>query len=133
LFASHPESAFEAEFAATDADMILAGHSGIPFTRRMGARVWHNSGALGLPANDATPRVWFSVLTPERQGLRIEHHVLDYDYECAREKMLKAGLCGGYADTLRTGLWPSLDVLPRPERKQTGAPLDLRSPALVRS
>lgn len=133
LFASHPESAFEAEFAATDADMILAGHSGIPFTRRVGARVWHNSGALGLPANDATPRVWFSVLSPEEEGVHIEHHVLDYDYEKAREKMLKAGLCRDYAETLRTGLWPSLDVLPRPERKQTGAPLDLRSPALVRS
>lgn len=133
LFASHPESDFEPEFAAAGAGMILAGHSGIPFTRRMGGRVWHNSGPLGLPANDATPRVWFSVLTPEEEGVHIEHHVLDYDYEKAREKMLKAGLCRDYAETLRTGLWPSLDVLPRPERKQTGAPLDLRSPALVRS
>ena len=132
MFASHPQRAFEAEFAAADAGMILAGHSGLPFTRRVGARVWHNSGPLGLPANDATPRVWFSVLTPEKEGLRIEHHALDYDYERAREKMLKAGLCRDYADTLRTGLWPSLDVLPKPERKQTGARLDLRAPVLVR-
>lgn len=132
LFASHPECAFEAEFAAADADMILAGHSGIPFTRHMAGRAWHNSGPLGLPANDATPRAWFSVLTAVEEGVRIEHHALDYDYEKAREKMLRAGLCRDYADTLRSGLWPSLDVLPEPERKQTGAPLDLSLPVLVR-
>ena len=133
IFASHPDGEFEAELAAADADMIIAGHSGLPFTRRVGARVWHNSGPLGLPANDATPRVWFSVLTPVENRVRITHHALDYDFETARAKMIKAGLCSGYADTLRTGLWPSLDVLPQAERKQSATPLDLSQPVLVQS
>ena len=128
VFASQPESDLEAEFAAADADMVIAGHSGLPFTRFAGSRVWHNSGPLGLPANDGTLRAWFSVLTPRAGGITIEHHAIDYDFETARTKMVEAGLCAGYADALRTGLWPSLDVLPQPERLQTGAPLDLSEP-----
>jgi len=128
VYASLPESDFEAEFAAADADMIVAGHSGLPFTRCTGPQVWHNSGPLGLPANDGTPRAWFSVLTPREGAMTIEHHALDYDHDTARAKMLEAGLGAGYADTLRSGLWPSLDVLPPPERGRTGVPLDMSEP-----
>ena len=133
VFASQPAGDFEAEFAATDADIIVAGHSGLPFTRRVGSHIWHNSGPLGLPANDGTLRAWFSVLTPRDDGLQIEHHTLDYDHETAREKMIKAGLCAGYADTLQSGVWPSLDILPPTERQQTGTPLDLSEPVQSRA
>jgi len=128
VFASQPACDFETEFAAADADVIIAGHSGLPFTRCVGHRVWHNSGPLGLPANDGTQRAWFSVLTPQDDGLVIVHHELDYDHDAARRKMVTAGLCAGYSDALRTGVWPSLDVLPPVERRQTGVPLDLSEP-----
>ncbi|MEM8743267.1 MAG: metallophosphoesterase family protein, partial [Pseudomonadota bacterium] len=128
LFASQPDSVFDAEFAHAGADIVVAGHSGIPFTRRVGGRVWHNSGSVGLPANDGTPRVWFSVLTPEDGGIRIEHHAFDYDHELTKSKMLAAGVCTEYAETLSSGLWPSLDVLPDMERRATGEPLDLGEP-----
>lgn len=130
VFASEPDAVFEAEFDACGADMIVAGHSGIPFTRRAGARIWHNSGALGLPANDGTRRAWFSVLTPQGDGIRIDHHSLEYDAERASRKMTEAGICPGYARALETGLWPSLDVLPKTERDAAGAPLELSEPVI---
>ncbi len=135
LFASQPDPDFEAEFSsvATDCDMIISGHSGIPFTRRVGKKVWHNSGSLGLPANDGTPRVWFSLLTPDKEGLRIEHHALDYDHETSRSKMIEAGVCREYAQALGTGIWPSLDVLGESEKNQTGTPLDLGEPVIIQS
>lgn len=133
MFASQPDTDFEPEFAAAGADMIVAGHSGIPFTRRVGARMWHNSGPLGMPANDGTPRAWFSVLTPEDGGVRIEQHALDYDHARAREKMMQAGICREYAEALETGLWPSLDVLPETERNATGIPLDPGEPVFQES
>lgn len=123
-YASAPPAAFDAEFSAADADVVVAGHSGLPFTRRLGERVWHNSGALGLPANDGTPRVWYSLMIPAQGGIRFEHRALGYDHEAAREKMRAAGLPGGYAEALVTGLWPSLDTLPETERNRTGRPLD---------
>ena len=35
-----------------------------------------------------------------------------------------AGLADDYASALGTGLWPSLDVLPEPERGRRGVSLD---------
>ncbi|RMF08135.1 MAG: radical SAM protein, partial [Alphaproteobacteria bacterium] len=123
FFASTPREAMEVEFSAADADTIIGGHCGLPFTRCFGAYVWHNSGALGLPANDGTPRVWYSLLVPEDRGVRFEHHALDYDHRSAHAKMVRAGLPGGYAEALMNGLWPNLDILPPPERRATGTPL----------
>jgi len=37
-----------------------------------------------MPANDGTPRVWFSLLLPTAEGLRIEHPALEYDYAARR-------------------------------------------------
>lgn len=130
LFASQPDTDFEAEFSAfsTETDLIISGHSGIPFNRRVGSKLWHNSGSLGLPANDGTPRVWYSILTPDQDSLRIDTHALVYDHETARGKMIEADICFEYAEALSTGVWPSLDVLPETERQQTGVALDLSEP-----
>lgn len=127
IFASMPERIFMEEFERAGADVIIGGHSGIPFTREAGGRVWHNSGALGMPANDGTPRAWYSLMIPEGNDIRFEHHALDYDHEAARKKMLAAGLPGGYADALATGLWPGLDVLPAAEKARAGQPLNAKT------
>ncbi|MBL6458314.1 metallophosphoesterase family protein [Belnapia sp. T6] len=131
LFASAPDAVLAEEIAATGAEGVIAGHSGIPFTRLVGGRLcqdalWHNAGAIGMPAHDGTPRVWFSLLTPEAGGLRIEHHALDYDHAAAARAMRAAGLAEGYAAALEGGIWPSEDVLPPEERAGRGQPLDLR-------
>lgn len=122
-FASDTDAVLAEEFAAGEADVILAGHCGIPFTRRAGDRVWHNSGSLGMPANDGTPRVWYSLITPRAGGIHFAHFSLDYDHAQARAEMLAAGLPRGYAEALASGLWPSLSVLPEMERRATGRPL----------
>ena len=62
------EKATELDTAGTDG--ILAGHSGIPFVEMVGDRLWLNSGALGMPANDGTPRVWYALL--EASGDRLQ-------------------------------------------------------------
>ena len=107
-------------------DVLIAGHSGIPFTRVLrDGRVWHNAGVVGTPANDGTPRAWYSLLTPvTRTLLKIEHRALAYDYEAAAAAMERASLPCGYREALVTGLWPSLDVLPEAERRATGVALD---------
>jgi len=73
-----------------------------------------------MPANDGTPRVWFSVLAPSDDGIAIEHHALGYDFPAAAEKMRQRGLFEGYADALETGLWPSCDILPPKELATRG-------------
>jgi len=123
LFASDAEAVFAEEIAATGCDGVIAGHCGVPFTRVVGGALWHNAGAIGMPANDGTPRVWFSLLTPRDGALEVEHRALSYDHEAAAAAMRREGLAEGYAAALETGLWPSLDVLPSPERAATGVAL----------
>ena len=126
MFASQPESDFLDEFTLLDADqkietdVIIAGHSGLPFTKFVGNKQWHNSGALGMPANDGTQDVWFSVLESVDNELKFSHHRLEYGVESAFQQMLKNNLTQGYHQALKTGLWPSMDVLPDFEKLQQG-------------
>lgn len=54
------------ELDAAASDGVIAGHCGFPFSQLLGTRLWHNAGAIGLPANDGTPRGWYSVLQATR-------------------------------------------------------------------
>src|SRR4051812_32165346 len=125
VFASTPDRVKALDLARSGRDGIVAGHCGLPFTQIIQGRLWHNPGVIGLPANDATPRVWFSILTPgpEPRTLVVEHHALSYDHETAAAKMRAAGLPEEYADALARGVWPSCDVLPPAEAKAQGVPL----------
>lgn len=124
VFASTPAADKRSELDQAGADGVVGGHCGLPFSQRIGGRLWHNAGAIGLPANDGTPRVWFSVLTPLADGaVAIEHRALGYDHGAAAAAMRRAGLPEGYAAALETGLWPSVDVLPPAEAAARGRPL----------
>lgn len=123
VFASTPGAIKARAFDDAACDGIIAGHCGLPFTQTIGGRLWHNPGVVGLPAHDGTPRAWFSLITPEGEGLRIEHRALDYDHVGAAGAMRRAGLPEDYASALTTGIWPSCDVLPYEEIRQAGVPL----------
>ncbi len=123
VFASVPAAVMREELDAAQCDGVIAGHCGIPFTEILDGRLWHNSGAVGMPANDGTPRTWFSILAPTPDGILVEHHALSYDHGAAAAKMRNAGLPEGYAAALEGGLWPSCDVLPPDEIAQTGRPI----------
>ena len=61
-------------------------------------------------------------LEPQANGISCRWYRLEYDSFAIQRKTEETGL-GAYAQTLETGLWPSLDVLPESERHQTGTPL----------
>jgi predicted phosphodiesterase len=122
VFASTPDDVVAAEIATAGADGVIAGHSGLPFTRIVGGRLWHNAGVVGLPANDGTPRTWYAILTPEDDGaIRVVHHPLAYDHEAAAARMRAEGLPEAYARTLQTGLWDNCEILPAAETALQGA------------
>ncbi|ESR24640.1 radical SAM protein [Lutibaculum baratangense] len=123
IFASTASREKQRELALAGTDGLIGGHCGIPFTQIVGGRLWHNAGAIGLPAHDGTTRSWYSLLTPEGDGIRIEHRALEYDHASAARAMRDAGLPEGYAAALETGIWPSCDVLPAREIAQAGRPL----------
>lgn len=114
-----------AELAAADADIVLAGHCGLPFIARAGGRVWLNAGVIGMPANDGTSDVWYALIEPAgREGaLALSLHRLAYDHLGAAAALRRLRFADSYARTLIDGRWPSMDVLPEPERARQGVRL----------
>ena len=120
VFESTPSAVLSDEIDQTGMDGVISGHSGLPFTRAIEGRLWHNAGVIGLPANDGSPRVSFSLLTPVAGGILIERHALGYDHPKAAGKMRDRGLPEAYATTLDTGLWDNCEILPAAETAQQG-------------
>ncbi len=123
VFASNLKEHFKRDRRTPQVDCIIGGHSGLPFTQIVDDRCWHNAGVIGMPANDGTARVWYSVLRQTHTTITFEHRALHYAVDRAQEKMNQACLPQQYAASLTSGLWPSLDILPEHEARQTGVPL----------
>ncbi|MEL7465198.1 MAG: metallophosphoesterase family protein [Pseudomonadota bacterium] len=105
-------AALEAE--AGPFDGVIAGHCGLAFIEEVDGRLWVNAGVIGMPENDGTRDVSYCVLD-EVPVL----HRLTYDTAAAAKAM--SGRATPYAAALRTGRWPSEDVLPPDLRRAVAA------------
>ena len=124
IFPSTPAAEKSAELEAAKADVVVAGHSGLPFGETVAERYWFNPGVIGMPANDGTTDGWFGIITPEADSsLTFALKRLAYDAESAAASLQTAGFAQPYAEALVTGRWPSTDVLPEKERLSSGRPL----------
>ncbi len=130
MFGSQAEVLAE-ECAQANADVVIAGHCGVPFMARVGGAVWFNPGVIGMPGNDGTTDVWYGLLQPKGGALQLTTHRLRYDHMAAAAAMRRVGYANGYARALVTGVWPSLDVFPAAERAATGRRLRPRSLTLT--
>ena len=126
IFASQRDVLAE-EFDRADADVVVAGHCGVPFIAQLRRGVWFNPGVIGMPANDGTADVWYGLIGLEGGDLLLSTRRLGYDHYSAAASMRRFGHANGYARTLVTGLWPSLDVLPPAERAAAGRKLHQRT------
>lgn len=118
-----------AELGLAQCDGIIAGHCGLPFHQTTpNNQLWLNAGVIGMPANDGTPRGWYSILEPgDNETIRVCLESFDYDHIAAANAIHDAGLADGYAKALITGLWPNMDVLPNAEAQTQGQPLSTKS------
>lgn len=124
IFPSTPAVEKSAELGAANADVVIAGHSGIPFIEPIGQRIWFNPGVIGIPANDGTPDGWFGLITPEANArLCFALKRLPYDASGAATALNASGYAPPYAEALISGRWPAGDVLPSEEATATGHPL----------
>ena len=76
-----------------------------------------------MPANDGTPRGWYSLIHEREAGLEIEIRALRYEYKAAIHAMRANGLNNAYAEALETGVWPGMDGVPEPDRAGRDRPL----------
>jgi predicted phosphodiesterase len=126
VFASSEPLARLEQIRDAGIDVVIGGHSGIPFGQRLQERYWLNTGVIGMPANDGGRHGWYLLLEPGEDAIVASWHRLEYDSEASRASTLAAGM-SAYAQALVDGLWPSVDILPECERRQTGLPLELQA------
>jgi predicted phosphodiesterase len=95
-------------------DRVIAGHSGVPFMRRIGPVSWINAGVIGMPPHDGASATRYLLLHPDGTP---EICTLDYDPAPTVAAMQVAGLTQGYDTALVSGWWPSEDMLPAQMRR----------------
>tara|TARA_R110002051_G_scaffold258937_4_gene318272 strand:+ start:8912 stop:10123 length:1212 start_codon:yes stop_codon:yes gene_type:complete len=122
IFESTPDEIKLKNHKVFDADVILAGHCGLPFSQQIDEKYWLNPGVIGMPANDGTPRVWYLILEIEKGILKYTHQYLEYDYVTTFNLMKANHLPLEYAETLTSGLWDNMEILPEKEKLLQGIP-----------
>lgn len=111
---------------ALNAEVVIAGHCGLPFVDQKAAVQWLNPGVIGMPANDGKTSTW-AMIIDDAKGFEYQHIPLSYDHETAIQMMKKNQLPNEYAQTLETGIWDNMEILPEEERTLQGKKLELSS------
>ncbi len=125
IFQSNADSSKQNCFSKTESDVIIAGHCGLPFHQSIKEKLWLNPGVIGMPANDGTTRVWYMPLEIEDGELKYTHRSFEYDYNTTQQLMYKNHLPEEYADTLSSGIWDNMEILPEVEKMGQGIPIYL--------
>ena len=112
-------------FEATQSDVIVAGHCGLPFIEKNKDKTWINPGVIGMPANDGNPSVWFAILDDSKQPFRVDFRKLAYNHILTNKLMLNGLLPESYAKTIISGIWDNMEILPEAEKLQQGKPIKL--------
>jgi predicted phosphodiesterase len=124
IFASSDAEKKRQWLAQCNADILVAGHSGLPFGSQLSARsAWLNAGVIGMPANDGQACGWYMLLSKTAEVIEVQWLPLMYDVNCSYQQMQQRQLSQPYAEALLSGIWPSHDVLPETEKTVTGQPL----------
>lgn len=84
------------------ADVIVFGHTHVPFHREVDGVQFINTGSVGRP-KDGDPRAGYSVLTIQNKGVEFEQVRVEYDVELAATRLVAAGLPEYFANYLRGG------------------------------
>ena len=84
------------------ADVIVFGHTHVPYHRAVAGVDFVNTGSVGRP-KDGDARAGYCVLTLDGDSVSVEQVRLEYDVEAACSRLLAAGLPDYFAEYLRTG------------------------------
>jgi diadenosine tetraphosphatase ApaH/serine/threonine PP2A family protein phosphatase len=109
---------------ANHADVIVCSHTGLHWHRALsGGRHVVNCGAIGRPAHDGSPRVWYAALAFTPAGLEVGFRAVEYDHEAIAREMEAESLPPAFVETIRTGWWTTcLENVPARERGAVSAP-----------
>lgn len=95
-----------AEWASEE--VILCGHSHLPFARQVNGYWFINPGSVGRP-DDGDPRASYAVLTLKPNDLKVQLFRVDYEVQAAADAIRERNLPEAFARMLETGTKFGLD------------------------
>lgn len=102
LYADRPDSSFERLLDSVDADVLVCGHTHIPYHKTLpSGRHVVNTGSVGKP-KDGDPRACYAILGADR-GLDVTFRRVDYDVERAATGIERSEMPSAFAGMLREG------------------------------
>jgi putative phosphoesterase len=103
LYEDRPDSSLERLLDLAEADVIVCGHTHIPYHRILpSGRHVVNAGSVGKP-KDGDPRAGYVVLEANGRELEVRFMRVPYDVERAAQAIEASEMPDEYAEMLRTG------------------------------
>ncbi|TXD54047.1 MULTISPECIES: metallophosphoesterase family protein [unclassified Polaribacter] len=125
IFKSTDWAVKKPNFEATNCNLIIAGHCGLPFHHQQEEKIWLNPGVIGMPANDGSPDVWYAIIEDSNDLFNFTHHTLHYNYKLTSTLMQNGLLPEEYSRTIITGIWDNTEILPAIESGLQGFGIQL--------
>ena len=101
LYADRPQASFERLAKMAGTDVLLFGHTHLPYTKTVGRTLFVNTGSVGKP-KDGDPRAGYVLLELGRRRKATMRRVA-YDVEAAARAIQETDLPAHFADLLRSG------------------------------
>ena len=101
LYEDRPLATFEKVLEAAGSDVLVCGHTHLPYHRVIGERHIVNDGSVGKPKH-GDPKACYVTLTVNG-NLEVKFHYVDYDFGAAARAVEAVGLPREFAEALRLG------------------------------
>ncbi len=103
-----PPARLRALAKAAKADVIICGHSHVPFVLELDGVYFVNPGSVGRP-DDGDPRASYAIMKIKARGVQVTHYRVDYDIDKAVEAIRRHKLPDTFSEMLVKGrAWADL-------------------------
>jgi putative phosphoesterase len=102
VYEDDPEEDFKKYFEVTNADIILAGHTHLPFVKKIDEKIFINPGSIGQPRGGDN-RASFAILNIFENKVEFKIEKVKYKVEKTTEKIRKVGLPKEIAIRIKEG------------------------------
>lgn len=111
LYEDRPAATFQRIQKVAGTDILLFGHTHLPYQKEVNGTLFINTGSIGKP-KDGDPRAGYVLLTLDN-NVSVDYRRVQYDVEAAAEAVRASGLPHYFADLLVSGgLEPETQSLP---------------------
>jgi putative phosphoesterase len=97
-----PDEKFREIASQSGADIIIFGHSHIPFKKKVDGVWFINPGSVGRPG-DGDPKASYAIMTFQPKVFHVIHYRVDYDVEKAVSAIREGGLPDIFAEMISEG------------------------------